>query len=67
LCTLPLLAGQNISTDFVNPTVGNCIDLVVHCQLSETGQRSIAQVVEVGWSHDQRQIIFQGVNLDALV
>ncbi|MFZ8911383.1 MAG: CpaF family protein, partial [Candidatus Nanopelagicales bacterium] len=30
LCTLPLLAGQNISADFVVPTVAGCVDIVVH-------------------------------------
>ena len=30
LCTLPLLAGDNISADFVVPTVAGCVDLVVH-------------------------------------
>ena len=31
ICTLPLLAGENISSAFVVPTVASCIDLVVHC------------------------------------
>ena len=30
LCTLPLLAGRNIDSAFVVPTVASCIDLVVH-------------------------------------
>ena len=30
LCTLPLLAGQNIAADFVVPTVAASIDIVVH-------------------------------------
>ena len=30
LCTLPLLAGRNIDSSFVVPTVASCIDLVVH-------------------------------------
>lgn len=67
LCTLPLLAGQNISTDFVNPTVGNCIDLVIHCRLSDSGHRAIAQVVEVDWNESLAQIIYRDVSLDALV
>jgi pilus assembly protein CpaF len=30
LCALPLLAGENVSTGFVLPTVASCVDLVVH-------------------------------------
>ena len=67
LCTLPLLAGQNISSDFVNPTVGNCIDLVVHCRLDESGKRTVDQVVEVGWNEDLEQITYRDVDLNALV
>ena len=44
LSTLPLLAGQNISMDFVRPTVAACIDLVVHCELSPSGQRRVAEI-----------------------
>src|SRR5437763_11760166 len=32
LCTLPLLAGENVSYQFVVPTVASCIDLVVHAE-----------------------------------
>lgn len=67
LCTLPLLAGQNISTDFVNPTVGNCIDLVVHCKLDENGIRTIEELVEVSWNPRLVQIEFQDVEPSAMV
>jgi pilus assembly protein CpaF len=50
LCTLPLLAGQNISSDFVDPTVGTCVDIVVHCQLSESGSRKISEISAVRWN-----------------
>ena len=56
LCTLPLLAGQNISSDFVNPTVGNCIDIVVHCVMGQSGIRRIEQICEVTWSTESQQI-----------
>lgn len=56
LCTLPLLAGQNISVDFVNPTVGSCIDLVVHCKLESSGHRRVAEIKEVTWDSSSRQI-----------
>jgi pilus assembly protein CpaF len=67
LCTLPLLAGQNISTDFVNPTVGNCIDVVVHCRLDASGHRTVEQIVETVWNSEHREIQFKGVQSDALV
>jgi len=44
LCTLPLLAGVNISADFVVPTVAGCIDLVVHVQTGIDGVRRIREI-----------------------
>jgi pilus assembly protein CpaF len=66
LCTLPLLAGQNISNDFVSPTVGNCIDVVIHCTLNAGGNRSISEILEVTWNTDKKEIEFHEV-ADALV
>ena len=45
LCTLPLLAGRNIDSDFVVPTVASCIDIVVHCELERSGKRRVVEVV----------------------
>jgi len=45
LCTLPLLAGRNIDSSFVVPTVAGCIDLVVHCELDRGGRRRVAEIV----------------------
>ena len=56
LCTLPLLAGQNISSDFVNPTVGNAVDLVVHCTLKADGTRVVSEILEVSWNSLLAQI-----------
>ena len=67
LCTLPLLAGQNISSDFVNPTVGNCIDIVIHCRLDEHGHRKVEEVVETSWNSNLGQIDFLSVGKSALV
>lgn len=47
LSTLPLLAGNNISSDFINPTVATCIDFVVHCSLDADGNRRISEVRRV--------------------
>lgn len=45
LSTLPLLAGRNIDSSFVVPTVAGCIDVVVHCELQRSGQRRVTEIV----------------------
>jgi len=45
LSTLPLLAGRNIDSAFVVPTVAGCIDLVVHCELERSGRRRVVEIV----------------------
>lgn len=66
LCTLPLLAGRNIDSSFVVPTVAGCIDLVVHCELDEKGNRRVREIVATtGRVVDTRVetvVIFQRVN-----
>lgn len=47
MCTLPLLAGENISARFVVPTVANSVDLVVHLGIDEQGVRRVNEVVSV--------------------
>ena len=44
LGTLTLLAGQNITSDFTEPTIASCIDLVVHCELDSSGRRKVAEI-----------------------
>lgn len=46
-CTLPLLAGENISARFVVPTVAASVDLVVHLALDPGGARRVVEVVAV--------------------
>ncbi len=48
ICTLPLLAGDNISSAFVVPTVASCIDLVVHCQRFSDGRRRVTEILSLG-------------------
>ncbi len=48
ICTLPLLAGENISRDFVTPTVASCFDLVVHCARDHNGHRQVTEILAVG-------------------
>ena len=45
LCTLPLLAGENVTAAFVVPTVAATVDLVVHCGFAESGKRAVLSVV----------------------
>jgi pilus assembly protein CpaF len=47
LCTLPLLAGENVSARFVVPTVAAAVDLVVHLEVDARGVRRTREVVAV--------------------
>jgi len=47
MCTLPLLAGENVSHAFVVPTVASCIDLVVHLSTQADGRRVVSEIVAV--------------------
>lgn len=44
MCTLPLLAGPNVSSSFVVPTVAGSVDLVVHVTLERDGRRSVREI-----------------------
>jgi pilus assembly protein CpaF len=47
MCTLPLLAGENVGSRFVVPTVAGSIDLVLHCALEHDGVRRVREIVAV--------------------
>lgn len=47
MCTLPLLAGENISPRFVVPTVAASVDLVVHLSVDASGRRGVTEIVGV--------------------
>ena len=47
MCTLPLLAGENVSHAFVVPTVAACVDLVVHIGKDGSGHRRVREIVAV--------------------
>ncbi|MCW2823160.1 MAG: pilus assembly protein CpaF [Aeromicrobium sp.] len=47
MCTLPLLAGDNIGSRFVVPTVASSVDLVVHTGLDADGSRAVREIVAV--------------------
>ncbi|MBM6546894.1 CpaF family protein [Janibacter sp. YIM B02568] len=45
MCTLPLLAGENVGSRFVVPTVASSIDIVVHAALERDGVRRVREIV----------------------
>lgn len=47
MCTLPLLAGENISARFVVPTVAASVDLVVHLGIDHRVVRRVNEIVGV--------------------
>jgi pilus assembly protein CpaF len=48
LQTLPLLAGENISAEFIAPTVARSIDYVIHLGIEpESGRRSLREIAQV--------------------
>jgi pilus assembly protein CpaF len=47
LQTLPLLAGENITQDFLTPTVYSAIDYVIHVGVDHSGTRRILEVARV--------------------
>jgi pilus assembly protein CpaF len=47
MCTLPLLAGENVSASFVVPTVAASVDLVVHLVMDAAGHRRVREIVGV--------------------
>ena len=47
LPTLPLLAGENVTSAFVVPTVAGAVDLVVHVARDASGERRVAEISSV--------------------
>jgi pilus assembly protein CpaF len=47
LCTLPLLAGENVGHHFVVPTVASCVDIVVHLAKDGAGHRRVREIAAV--------------------
>jgi pilus assembly protein CpaF len=47
LCFLPMLAGSNVSAEFVIPTVASVVDIVVHTALQLDGTRKVQQITSV--------------------
>ena len=47
LCLLPMLAGSNVSAEFVVPAVAAAVDVVVHVGLLPSGQRVVHEISTV--------------------
>jgi pilus assembly protein CpaF len=47
MCTLPLLAGENVTGGFVVPTVAASVDVVVHLSADASGRRFVREIVGV--------------------
>lgn len=61
LCTLPLLAGGNISSDFVLRTVAGAVQYVVHCKHIGGGVRRVTEIGRVVTDTDGHPAIEQVV------
>lgn len=44
LCTLPLLAGSNVTPGFVSPMVANAVDVIVHIARLKDGKRKVTSI-----------------------
>ena len=47
MCTLPLLAGENVGHAFVVPTVASSVDIVVHAATDVVGVRRVREIAGV--------------------
>lgn len=45
LSALPLLAGRNVTREFVNPAVASAVDLIVQVQRNHRGERRVTQIL----------------------
>ena len=74
LCLLPMLAGSNVSAEFVIPTVASVVDVVIHTSLLPNGARRVQQItsvtgrvegntIETGeiFSFQENQLVPQGI------
>jgi pilus assembly protein CpaF len=47
MCLLPMLAGSNVSAEFVVPTVATVVDIIVHTALRSDGHRQVQSIASV--------------------
>lgn len=76
ICTLPLLAGENITDRFVIPTVASAIDIVIHLGADSRGRRHTKEILAVSgrvegdvietsplFTHDGTELRAAGISL----
>lgn len=56
LTTLPLLAGENVTAQFVNPTVASAVDLVVHLDRDQHGRRTVREIAGLSGRVEENKI-----------
>jgi pilus assembly protein CpaF len=61
LQTLPLLAGSNISHDFIVPTVASAIDLVIQISMDASGMRRIVEIAYLTGRTERNRIEIENV------
>jgi len=44
LCLLPMLAGSNVSSEFITPTVASVVDVIVHTAMNSVGRRQVQEI-----------------------
>lgn len=64
LCTLPLLAGENIASRFVVPTVAASVDIVIHIATETDGVRRVREIVGVPGRTEGEQIEMEPIFTD---
>ena len=47
LCTLPLLAGSNVTSNFVLPMVANAVQVIVYIARTKDGKRKVTSICEL--------------------
>lgn len=61
MCTLPLLAGDNIGSRFVVPSVAASVDIVIHTGLDPDGRRAVREIVAITGRVENDLIEAEGV------
>jgi pilus assembly protein CpaF len=56
LQTLPLLAGENISSQFIGPMISKSLHLVIHCKMESNGFRRVSEIAYISGRYEQGNI-----------
>jgi pilus assembly protein CpaF len=53
---LPLLAGENITQVFINPTIAQSLDLIIQCNLGKDGKRRVTEIAALSGRIEENHI-----------